>query len=121
MKKTTKVNVRIISVTNKDLPQSVKEGKFREDLYYRTDVIQLKTPQLKERLDDIPILCRQFIENLNKKSNTKKTLQGHPQKGLKFSLTTTGQGMIDNYKIFILEGLFVTLLELIWSTYQTNS
>ncbi|WP_156289699.1 sigma 54-interacting transcriptional regulator [Oceanobacillus salinisoli] len=73
---TTKVNVRIISATNKDLLELVKEGKFREDLYYRIDVIQLRIPQLKERLDDIPILCRHFIEELNKKANTEKNITG---------------------------------------------
>jgi transcriptional regulator with PAS, ATPase and Fis domain len=67
--KTTKVNVRIISATNKDLIQLVNQGKFREDLYYRIHVIQLHIPPLRERLDDIPLLCNHFIQKVNKKTN----------------------------------------------------
>ncbi|WP_052427477.1 sigma-54-dependent Fis family transcriptional regulator [Neobacillus niacini] len=67
--KTTKVNVRIISATNKDLIQLVNQGKFREDLYYRIHVIQLHIPPLRERLDDIPLLCTHFINKINTKTN----------------------------------------------------
>jgi transcriptional regulator with PAS, ATPase and Fis domain len=67
--KTTKVNVRIISATNKDLAELVKQGKFREDLYYRIHVIHLHTPPLRERLDDVPLLCNHFINKINSKTN----------------------------------------------------
>ncbi|WP_216829824.1 sigma 54-interacting transcriptional regulator [Alkalihalobacterium elongatum] len=67
--KTTKVDVRIISATNKDLAALVKEGKFREDLFYRIHVIHLRIPSLRERLDDIPLLCKHFIKKINLKTN----------------------------------------------------
>ncbi|MDE5416288.1 sigma 54-interacting transcriptional regulator [Alkalihalobacterium chitinilyticum] len=69
--KTTKVAVRIISATNKDLVTLVKEGKFREDLYYRIHVIHLNIPSLRDRIDDIPILCNHFVKKINLKTNKK--------------------------------------------------
>jgi DNA-binding NtrC family response regulator len=58
------VNVRIISATNRDLQQSVREGKFREDLYYRLNVIHLYVPPLRERLEDIPALTDYYLKKL---------------------------------------------------------
>ena len=57
-----KVDVRIISATNQNLSVQVKEGTFREDLYYRLNVIPIQLPPLRERKDDIPILAKHFIE-----------------------------------------------------------
>lgn len=56
-----KVDVRIISATNKKLDQMVKEGTFREDLYYRLNVIPVHVPSLRDRSDDIPLLTRAFV------------------------------------------------------------
>lgn len=67
---TTKVNVRIIAATNKDLSQLVAENKFREDLYYRLNVIILNLPSLKERKDDIPIIATSILKRLNKQLGT---------------------------------------------------
>lgn len=60
-----KLNVRIIAATNKDLEEEVKENRFREDLFYRLNVVTLKIPPLRDRLDDIPLLANHFLDKLN--------------------------------------------------------
>lgn len=62
-----KADVRIISASNKDLLQLVNEGKFREDLYYRLNVVKIRLPALKDRREDIPLLIDHFIEMFNLK------------------------------------------------------
>ena len=57
-----RVNVRIIAASNKNLPQSVAEGKFREDLFYRLNVVPIVMPPLRERADDIPLLIERFFD-----------------------------------------------------------
>lgn len=64
-----KVNVRIISATNQDLESRVKTGEFREDLYYRLNVIPVRVPPLRERKEDIPLLVTYFIEKYSKEMN----------------------------------------------------
>jgi DNA-binding NtrC family response regulator len=58
----TKVNVRIIAATNRDLEQLVKEGKFRDDLFYRLNVVRITLPSLVERREDIPMLVHHFLQ-----------------------------------------------------------
>jgi two-component system response regulator HydG len=60
--------VRIIAATNRNLEDEVKEGKFREDLFYRLNVVTLRIPQLRERQDDIPLLAHHFMEKYAKKN-----------------------------------------------------
>ncbi len=61
-----KVDVRIIAATNADLEDLIKTSKFREDLYYRLNVVPIKLPPLRVRRDDVPLLARYFIEKYNK-------------------------------------------------------
>jgi DNA-binding NtrC family response regulator len=56
------VDIRILAATNKDLKKEVEQGTFRQDLYYRLNIITLKVPSLAERKDDIPLLCHHFLE-----------------------------------------------------------
>ena len=62
------VDVRILSASHKNLDELVNSGQFREDLYYRINVLQLKVPSLRDRLEDIPVLAKQIIENLATRS-----------------------------------------------------
>ena len=71
--KPTKVNVRIIAATNRDLKDEIKEGKFREDLYYRLNVFAIKLPSLKERKEDIPVLAENFLKLSSEKTNKRIT------------------------------------------------
>ncbi len=66
--KPTRVDVRIIAATNTDLESAVKQGVFREDLFYRLNVIPIHLPALKERVDDIPLLVAHFIKKFNEKT-----------------------------------------------------
>jgi two-component system response regulator AtoC len=66
-KRTIKVHARILASTNRKLEQSVSRGEFREDLYFRLNVIAIEIPPLRERRDDIPLLCAHFMEKYREK------------------------------------------------------
>jgi len=85
-----KVNVRVIAATNKDLEEEIRQGRFREDLYFRLNVVPVRSPALRERLQDIPLLIEHFItyfseeNNYRRKAFTPEALQAlldHPWKG----------------------------------------
>lgn len=63
------IDVRFIAATNRDLPAMIAEGKFREDLYYRLNVLEIRIPPLRERIEDIPLLVDYLLEKLGRKNN----------------------------------------------------
>jgi two-component system nitrogen regulation response regulator NtrX len=69
--RTIKVDVRVIAATNKDLEQEVEKGNFREDLYFRLNVIPIHVPPLRERAGDIPTLVRHFLDLLARENNVR--------------------------------------------------
>ena len=79
-----KTNIRVVAATNKDMLQAVKDGKFREDLYYRLSTVQINVPPLRDRGDDIVLLARLFLRNfINENRTSEVTLTEDAQRLLK--------------------------------------
>lgn len=73
--KQKQVNVRVVAATHRNLYQMVEKGTFREDLYYRLNVVNIKLPALRDRVEDLPLLISFFLEHIgSKKNQSKKTL-----------------------------------------------
>jgi two-component system nitrogen regulation response regulator NtrX len=88
--RTIKVDVRVIAATNKNLEEEIEKGRFREDLYFRLAVIPIHVPPLRERLDDIPVLIRHYLDYFARENNVRskritpaamEALQRHRWKG----------------------------------------
>lgn len=75
--RTTEVDVRIIAATNSDLEEAIKDKKFREDLYYRLNVVPIFMPALRERKEDIPLLVEHFLRRFNKEHGKSLKLSEH--------------------------------------------
>lgn len=80
---TLRVDVRVITATNKDLEKEIAEGRFREDLYFRLNVIPLRVPALRERAEDIPLLASHFIERFSRQYGRVKRLSADAIETLK--------------------------------------
>jgi len=85
-------NVRIIAATNKELEKLVREGRFREDLYYRINVFKIILPPLRERMEDIPLLVNHFIERFNVLQ--KKSIQGVSEEAMSVLMSYSYPGNI---------------------------
>jgi len=89
---TISVDVRLIATTNRNLRQYIAEGRFREDLYYRLNVIPIYLPPLKDRKEDIPILAEHFIEKYNKEND--RQVKGINQQALRFFMKYNWPGNV---------------------------
>ncbi|MBI5970280.1 MAG: sigma-54-dependent Fis family transcriptional regulator [Deltaproteobacteria bacterium] len=78
------VDIRLIAASNRDVEDEVRTGRFREDLFYRLNVIRLKLPPLRERKEDIPALTRHFLEKYNKSAG--KNIKGFSEEAMRFLL-----------------------------------
>jgi two-component system, NtrC family, response regulator PilR len=87
-----KVDVRIVAATNKDLEKAVADGSFREDLYYRLDVIPIKLPPLRLRSGDIPLLVKHFLERFARESG--KPMPALNQEAMRVLLTHEWRGNV---------------------------
>ncbi len=94
--KTIKVDARIVSATNVNLEERVKEGKFREDLYYRLKVISIHLPPLRERKEDIPLLVNAFIKEAN--TLNKKNIRGITSRALSLLMNYHWPGNVRELK-----------------------
>jgi len=70
----TRINVRVIAATNRDLETAIRTGGFRQDLYFRLNVVQVKLPALRERKSDIPLLVSSFLDKFSDADGTARTL-----------------------------------------------
>jgi len=95
-KKSYKIDVRVIAATNKDLIKLVAEGKFREDLFYRLSVIEIKLPPLRERKEDIPELVELFTKQALERYNLKSG--GFTQESIKFLVNYSWPGNVRELK-----------------------
>jgi two-component system response regulator PilR (NtrC family) len=87
-----RVDVRIVTATNRDLEKEVEEGRFREDLFYRLNIIRIALPTLKERIGDIPLLCQHFLERFNKEF--RKAVKGIDSEAMSLILRHPWKGQI---------------------------
>jgi DNA-binding NtrC family response regulator len=78
--KSIKVNVRLVAATNQDLELMIREGRFREDLFYRVNIVPIRLPSLKERREDIPLLADHFLKVYNSRRN--KNMKGFSPQAL---------------------------------------
>jgi two-component system response regulator GlrR len=107
----TKIDVRIIAATNKDLGEAVKNGTFRNDLYYRISVVPLFIPPLRDRRDDIPLLAQQFLTSSGKRAN--KGLRGFTPAALNRLVTHPWPGNVRELENVIEKAAVMTRQDMI--------
>jgi DNA-binding NtrC family response regulator len=88
--KTITVDVRLVAATNRDLRAEVDAGTFREDLYYRLNVVHIEVPPLRERKEDIPLLMSHFLEQYNERNNRNVSGFSHRAKAAMLSYDWPG-------------------------------
>ncbi|MCX8056879.1 MAG: sigma-54 dependent transcriptional regulator [Ignavibacteria bacterium] len=110
------VDVRIISATNKDLYKEVEAGRFRSDLYYRLNVVEIHLPSLSERVEDIPLLVEYFVDKYRKEMN--KNIKGVDAEAMKALMNYHWKGEVRELEnvieraVIFCKGEYITLNEL---------
>lgn len=94
--KSIEVDVRVVAATNRNLEEEVKAGKFREDLFYRLNVVRIEMPSLRERMDDIPLLMHAFLREFN--IENKKNIKGFDKASKAAMIKYTWPGNIRELK-----------------------
>ncbi len=106
-----KVDVRIIAATNKDLRQAIKEGTFREDLYYRLSVVTIRIPPLRERVEDIPLLAMHFLKRYAKEAG--KEIKGFTPAAMELLCSYSWPGNVRELENVIQSAVFLETSEMI--------
>lgn len=109
--KTINVDVRIIVATNVDLKEKVDKNEFREDLYYRLNIINIQLPPLRERKEDIPLLAKHFIKKFAQENN--KTINGMDSKFLKHLMDYYWPGNVRELENAILRAIILSFTEIL--------
>jgi len=104
--KTVSIDVRVIAATNRDLAQRVKEGLFRQDLYFRLNVFPIHVPPLRERQEDIPLLTWRFVRELERKMD--KKIESIPRKTMELLQRYPWPGNVRELRNTIEQSLIVT-------------
>jgi formate hydrogenlyase transcriptional activator len=104
--RTTKVDVRIVAATNRDLRQMVQDGEFREDLYYRLNIFPISLPPLRERKRDIPELVRYFVEQFA--TSMDKIIETIPEETMSAVLSHSWPGNIRELQNYIARGVILS-------------
>jgi len=110
------VNVRFIATTNRDLKEEIEAGKFREDLYFRLNVIEINVPSLKEREEDIPLLADHFLDKYRKEMN--KNIKGIDNEAIRALISYDWKGEVRELEniieraVIFCKGEFINLLDL---------
>jgi formate hydrogenlyase transcriptional activator len=104
--RTTKVDVRIVAATNRDLRQMVQDGKFREDLYYRLNIFPISLPPLRERKKDIPELVKHFVEQFA--ASMDKFIETIPEETVSAILRHSWPGNIRELQNYVARGVILS-------------
>ena len=97
--RTIQVNVRMIAATHRDLPAMIREGKFREDLFYRLNVFPIEIPPLRERREDIPLLVSYFVSKLSRRMG--KQIKSIPEQAMEVMVNYAWPGNVRELANFI--------------------